>query len=194
MKRTPKKRMDYTDWSEEDHIEHLRTHKPYQDFFANFKSESIEAFITKYGHEKYDMFQKREQYRENYEEYETQFLTGAEMYIDMILQKKLLNLQCQWRADLLELPLVDICQDFQHWERHIRACPFIPPVTADELELCIRFLKEEYDFTTENYIQDNDCQDYIAFKNQIVREEFEDSNEAGETAVQLPREERCYPL
>ena len=152
MKRTPKKRIDYSDWTEEQHAEHLRTHETYLAHYEQFNPKSVEEFITKYATMKFDMFESKEINRQNYENHQTQFLSLADAFIDMILQKKLFNLQCQWRARLIELPLVDTYRDFTFWEKHIRHCPFIPPITQDEIDLCARFLKEEIDCVVKSFM------------------------------------------
>ena len=67
----------------------------------------------------------------------------------MILQKKLFNLQCQWRAEQVTLPGIRITFDFWYWSKNIFNCPFIPPVTDAELQIMQRFVQTE-DFDPEN--------------------------------------------
>ena len=177
MKRTPKKRMDYTGWTEEQHAEHLKTHPPYLEYYTKFSSTSIEYFIESYASQKLNMFEKRDDYEEAYETHQTQFLTDAERFIDAILQKKLFNLQCQWRAGLINLPLVETSEDFFHWAKEIRQCPFIPPITPDELELCMNYLKEELDFSDVEIYQQSEWQDYAKMKNQMLVDEYEENKE-----------------
>jgi hypothetical protein len=99
MKKMPKVKMDYTDWTEEQHETHLRTHPDYQAYFEKFDAQSVEKFIVEYAKTKYQIFQRTDTYKEKYEAYQMRYLSQADDYIDMILQKKLFNLQCQWRAE-----------------------------------------------------------------------------------------------
>jgi len=62
---------------------------------------------------------------------------------DLILHKKLFNLQLQWRAELVEIPQIRICGDFLFWKKRIRDCPFIDAVTSTEVEIMKRFLVDE---------------------------------------------------
>ncbi|GAA4038700.1 hypothetical protein GCM10022409_25410 [Hymenobacter glaciei] len=67
-----------------------------------------------------------------------------------IQQKKLFNLQCQWRAGQLELPGVTDGREFKEWGRAIEQCPLLDPVDEDDLALYLRYLASE------------DCQDLHA--------------------------------
>jgi hypothetical protein len=179
MKRTPRKFVDYTDWTVEQHIEHLSTESSYQPFYAQYNSESVERFIKEHAKQKHSLYQKEDYYKEKLESFQTRFLNHAERYIDQILQKKLFNLQCRWRAGQIELPFVDIREDFDYWESNIRACPFIPPITEAEIDLCIRFLLEKIDWGHCNNAYIGDVwQDYEKFKNQLFVDEHEGTPEA----------------
>ncbi len=179
MKRTPKKWIDYTDWTVEQHIEHLRTNPDYLAYYAKFNPDSIESFIKEYAINKHRDYKNEEYYKDLYESYQTRFLHHAERYLEQILQKKLFNLQCQWRACQIELPLVDIIADFGYWSSNILICPFIPPITEAEIDLCIRFLHESIDWGNCNdcYVEDI-WQDYDGFKNQIFVDDHEGEPEA----------------
>ncbi len=193
MKRTPKKWLDYTNWTVEQHIEHLRTNPDYLAYYAKFNPDSIEKFITDYAKRKHNDYTRETFYEEHYESYQMRFYHHAERYLEQILQKKLFNLQCQWRACLIELPLVDIIPDFDYWSssENIRSCPFIPPITEAEIDLCIRFLNEKIDWGNCNdcYMEDV-WQDYDRFKNQLFYDDHEGEPEAealsGWDCVELP--------
>jgi hypothetical protein len=188
MKRTPKKWIDYTDWTVEQHEAYLRTEAVFQPFYAKYEPESVETFIIAYAKSKHRKFEHEVFYKEQYEAYEIQFLKIADGYIDQILQKKLFDLQCQWRACLIELPLVDIVADFEYWEHHIRACPFITPITEAEIDLCLRFLKEDIDLT-QDPSEEYAWQDYDKFKNQLYVDDH-----GGEPDAQVFYTHQCASL
>ncbi len=190
MKRAPKRWIDYTDWTVEQHEDYLRTEEAYLTYYAQFNPDSVDGFIKSYASSKYFMFSSEDYYKRMFEGYKTRFIDLADDYIDYILQKKLFNLQCQWRACLVELPLIDYTGDFDYWESHIRSCPFIPPITQEDIDLCVRFLHEKFDDSHNNYIE-KVWQDYEGFKNQIF---LDDQEEEDEDKVKLPYSARGIDL
>jgi len=79
----------------------------------------------------------------NYDENE-EYLQQARDVLQYILQKKLFNLQLQWRAGLIVIDEVQNSFDFYFWEKHIEYCPFIPPITRNELEIMKKYLQNNY--------------------------------------------------
>ena len=57
-----------------------------------------------------------------------------------IQQKKLFDLQVEWRAGRIRLPGIRVCHQFRHWEHNIHRCPFLPPITVAEYELYREYL------------------------------------------------------
>jgi hypothetical protein len=198
MKRTPKIKIDYTDWTVEQHAEHLRTHPSYAAEFAKYDPKGLEEFIQRYAKTKFEAFKERVLYQQHYEEHQTQFLILADRYLDMILMKKLFNLQCQWRANKIKLPLVEACFDFKYWEEHIRSCPFIPPITEAELALCVAYLRSEIDFSDDSSSDlhfPHGWQDYEKFKNQLIVDAHEVAIAEGlSPTVDLPKSYDCQHI
>lgn len=151
MQRKFIKQTDYSNWTVEQHADYLRTEKTYKRHFEALDAEKVEAFIQRYALKKKEWYDKKENYQTAYERYQTQFLNKADRYIDLILQKKLFNLQCKWRAGLINLPLIQLCDDFDYWEAHIRTCPFIPLITQKEIDICVLFLNEKIDWDDNPY-------------------------------------------
>ena len=60
-----------------------------------------------------------------------------------IQQKKLFDLQCRWRAEQITLPGVRHTQEFRQWEKYIEHCPWLPPITADEVALYQTYLRSD---------------------------------------------------
>ena len=195
MKRPHRKRIDYSDWTVEQHEVHLRTHEPYLTQYAQYNSKSIDSFIKEYAKKKHELFLNREKYLESYETHRTQFINTAEEYIDMILQKKLFNLQCKWQAGLIDLPLIDISRDFEYMEKDIRNCPLIAPITPEEIELCIQFLNEEIDYSNGGSPPYSDSwQCYEEFKNQLLYDDYQDNVADGDMPVEFPKNIYCSDL
>ena len=172
MKRQPKPIIDYTTWTQEQFEHDLRTNPKYTAYFAEFDEEHVDTFIKHLAADKAAIFSQLRPIQEDYEANQTYFLTLADDLIDIILQKKLFNLQCLWRAGEIDLPFVNMTTDFDYFENHIRDCPFIEPITERELQTGIRFLENNPFLERFSFVI---WQNYDGFKTQ-KEEEGEDEN------------------
>ena len=77
-----------------------------------------------------------------------------------IQQKKLFDLQCRWRAEQITLPGVRHAQEFRQWEKYIEHCPWLPPITADEVALYEAYLRSDDYEPSRNWR----WQDYVSFR------------------------------
>lgn len=122
-------------------IEELKTQEKYQAFFKKFDPKSVESFIFHYASSKSDVAKYYAFYTdEKYLHKELRYREETEAVFENILQKKLWNLQLQWRAEEIELKEIRTSGDFLFWENHVQSCPFIPAVTEYELELMKQFM------------------------------------------------------
>ena len=85
----------------------------------------------------------------------------AEEALWAIQQKKLFNLQCQWRAEQVKLKGVEHTTQFLTLGTNIQHCPYLSPVSKAELELFIKFLKSGQANQVLGY---ENWQDYESFK------------------------------
>ena len=69
-------------------------------------------------------------------------LLAAQKCLGNIQQKKLFDKQCQWRAETFHHPSIEITSDFLYWEYDILNCPFIDPITEEDVALYIEFLTQ----------------------------------------------------
>ena len=140
----------------------LKSNPRYQSFFNAYDENSVQTFIKHYAATKFYTLQNKNFYRESFEAFHTECMGWAEDMIKMILQKKLFNMQCLWRAEKLVLsPFVEISRDFEYWSRNILTCPFIEPISKEELDTCIKFLEED-DFVIVDWF--DKWQDYEGLK------------------------------
>lgn len=123
--------------------EELMANKDIQEFFRKFNPDSVTRFIEHYLNYKTIWHQHGENYLKWQDDEESKWIDAANEHLPNIQQKKLFDLQCLWRAEKITLPGVDICYDFQIWESNILQCPFIDPITADEVELYQEYLLQE---------------------------------------------------
>jgi hypothetical protein len=89
-----------------------------------------------------------------------------------IQQKKLFDLQCQWRACQLELDEVSDGREFAAWGKAIQQCPVLDPISPDDLELYLAYLNSDScpDLAADA-ITAHDWQDYEGFRNWVLLEE-----------------------
>ena len=114
-----------------------------KEYLKNYSSYSIDGFIKSYASKKAHLAQCYDFYQQTYLEKESTDLgyqKKAEDLLLAILQKKLFNMQLLWRAGDLEIDGIEICYDFQFWEKYIASCPFINPITENEVEMAKDFL------------------------------------------------------
>lgn len=63
-------------------------------------------------------------------------------YLWMIQHQKLFDLECQWRAQLVEVPGAVLTSNFEDWHEDITNCPVLSPITAEEVALFDAFLAQ----------------------------------------------------
>ena len=93
---------------------------------------------------------------------ELRFRDQTEEMLNLILQKKLFNLQLLWRAEKINIPQVYCSTHFHFWGNHIRQCPFLDDITEQEITVMKRFLQDpNFVDTTPFWL--NGWQDYEDF-------------------------------
>lgn len=139
----------------------LRSNPLYHDFFQQFNAASVESFIRSYARRKAFYLTRGREYLQEEEQQMFRYKMLAEECIWAIQQKKLFNMQCQWRAEQVRLKGVEHSSQFQFLGSNIQHCPYITPVSKVELDLFIRFLKSDRAVLNVNY---DAWQDYEAIK------------------------------
>ncbi len=120
-----------------------------KEYFKQFNPTSIDGFIKSIARQKISLVQSYEYYERLYNEKETLelgFQDQAEEMLEIILQKKLFNMQLLWRAGKLNIEGVDIAYDFEFWESNIASCPFVAPIEEHEVEILKDFLLHSNDY------------------------------------------------
>ena len=93
-----------------------------------------------------------------------------------IQQKKLFDLQCRWRAGQIALPGVRHTEEFAQWGRYIEHCPWLSPITPDEVAGYADYLRSDAYEPARNW----QWQDYDAFRQTAEgRDEAADPDEEG---------------
>lgn len=110
---------------------------------AGYKASSVSSWLDYFTEEKLRWLERLERNEKYYEDAQITWLNQASLHMEVILQKKLFDMQCRWRADQVKLKEVGICFDFELWEKDVLNCPFIEPVTGADIELYQQYLKYE---------------------------------------------------
>jgi hypothetical protein len=102
----------------------------------------IVQFVEDYAHEKVRWIDRGDEDQNWVEHEELKWLERANKCLDQILQKKLFDAHCLWRAEQLHTPEVKVTFDFRKWERDIRNCLFIEPITEQDVSLYMQYLND----------------------------------------------------
>lgn len=132
----------------QDIIQSLRTDERLTSYFDQFNPLSVFNFINTYAHKKAMWLEFGKSLLEIQSRRDTEWIDLAFEHLKNIQQQKLFETQCLWRAEQLTINEVEICYDFMLWEDDVLNCPFIDPISEDDINLYIEFLNtgEDDDF------------------------------------------------
>ena len=151
----------------------LRENPKYNSFFEKYHPNSKDLFIDSYKWKKSDWLKYEDIYLNSEEESVFKYKIMAEECLWQIQQKKLFNLQCEWRAENTELDEISFTGDFMKWERNIRNCTFIDPISEDEVELYKEYILSD-DFERVYFESDIEWQNYSDLKKSFHGDEHSD--------------------
>lgn len=109
-------------------------------FFEQYNEASVVSYLDYYLSQKNAWVRYGDMYASMKENEELRFDNEAQEYLKVIQHKKLFELQCLWRAEKIQLPGVQLTYDFWQWENNVLNCPFIDPVTEEDIALCRQYL------------------------------------------------------
>lgn len=164
--------------------ETLRNELAMQEFFSGFQPSSVESFIRQYARRKAVYLTQGPQFADSRQQQELRYKTLAEKALWEIQQKKLFNLQCQWRAEQIRLKGIEHSAQFQLLSVNIAHCPFISPVSRAEVDLYAQYLLSDLPI---HFMGSDHWQDYESF-----RAEYENPGESRNTASVQPVWYRFY--
>jgi len=123
-------------------IDDLKTNEKYKDYFSKYDPISVESFILQYAERKTHLIEYYKIYldKENHDK-EYVYKEDTLNRFNMIKQKKLWDMQLLWRAEKIKIKEIDMSYDFEFWGDNIEACPFLSPVTEEEVEVLKQYLK-----------------------------------------------------
>jgi hypothetical protein len=138
-------------------INELRTSDRFVQFFNHYSDTSVRNFIEHYATAKVFWYQYAERNLKAIQDDKERWGKSARCCLNLILQKKLFDLQCQWRGNKISVPGINVSTQFTWWGAHIFECPFLEPVTKAEIALFKTYLlntEPSIRFTEETNWQD----------------------------------------
>lgn len=158
--------------------EDLRSNQIYHDFFAQFNAASVDLFIRNYARRKAVYLTRGPQYISQKEQQGIRYKILAEDALWAIQQKKLFNLQCQWRAEQVKLKGIEHSTQFMLLSANIQHCSFISPVSRAEVDLYMSFLRSESGQQNQGF---DNWQDYEGFRAEFENKTIPGLEEPSET-------------
>jgi hypothetical protein len=131
-------------------------------FFEPYREGSKKDFLDAYIDKKYLWHKYGDFYQRHYEARAEYWINEAHNQLEAILQKKMFDLQCLWRAEQVSIKEIEICFDFDIWEKEVINCPFLDLITEEEIDMYIGFLTQEN--LELNDIEFDDWQNYDNIK------------------------------
>ncbi len=124
-----------------DTIHWFETDEKAKAWLNQFRPDSLRSALDSYAYRKAGWIINKER-NAWYREHEAlKYKNEAEKCLGNIQQKKLFDKQCLWRAEQFKHPAIETTQDFFYWECNVLNCPFLDPVTQEDVDLYISFLE-----------------------------------------------------
>jgi hypothetical protein len=111
-----------------------------QKYLSKYSEANATDFINDYAQDKALWLEYGPFYSERNLEKDLRWTESAWEGLALIQQKKLFDAQCLWRAEKLNIPNLKVCFEFTQWEKNVMNCPFISPITEDDIQLYASFL------------------------------------------------------
>ncbi len=135
---------------EQEIIEELKTNKIFCDLLQTIYPTSRDGFTKDYARAKVRWIEWGPKMKEWIEREDLKWINNAGKCLEEILQKKLFDLQCLWRAEKIQLPEIRVTYDFIYWEKNILNCPFLEPISENELNIYMQYMQSS-NFEFEEY-------------------------------------------
>ena len=112
-------------------------------FFERYPAGTKTKFLSSYITKKYLWHQQGDLCLKKHQERKQQWIYKAYEHLGAILQKKLFDMQCLWKAEQVTIKEIEISFDFEIWEQNVLNCPFIDLITEDEIRMYQDFLMQD---------------------------------------------------
>ncbi len=133
-----------------------------QEYCKPYNSSSLKHFCEAYARTRSYGLQWGEMYERHNEKKQNEWIDAGYEHLCIIQQKKLFDAQCLWRADQLDIKEIEISFDFRIWEEDVLNCPFLEPVTEQEIDWYCQYLSHNNVDLKKGWM--DDWQDYEEIK------------------------------
>lgn len=126
-----------------DDIDKMRS-RVFEDYGGQFVGWSLEQWMAQYAFARHRATRLKDFFQSFGENLVGGYVNDARECFWQIQQRKLFNMQCQFRAGKIKIPEIGSVYEFSFWGQHIAHCPFLSPVTEEEVDLYLAYLKSDY--------------------------------------------------
>jgi hypothetical protein len=145
--KTEQEKAEWRMQANRDYKEQLEKDARFIEWSKEFNGHSVQSFIEDFARRKIRWYEWGAKYAEWQERDELQWQEQAFALLQEIQQKKLFDLQCQWRADKISLSGISSTYDFLIWEPYVLSCPLLEPISEDEADFYLQYLNSaDYEF------------------------------------------------
>ncbi|NOU46894.1 MAG: hypothetical protein HOO86_07525 [Bacteroidales bacterium] len=125
-------------------FDEMKQNKNHTDYFNKYNPGSIESFMLHYATQKASLASHyKYMIDETNQNKELKYRAHTEKIFNLILQKKLWDIQLKWRAEQIQIKEIRTSWDFFFWDNYVSSCPFVPAVTEAEIEIMKAFLRDD---------------------------------------------------
>ena len=153
---------------EEHIIKDLKENPRYKEFFSQYNDSCVANFISRYASTKSFYVAHADTYERNVAEKAMGYLNQAQQCLIEIQGKKLFDAECLWRANQLKIDVIQHSMQFRTWHENLLDCPFLDPITAEEVAHYQTFLETRSERNKKWYLDSTDWE--------VVKMDLEDDD------------------
>ena len=153
----------------EETIRDLTNDERYKAYFEQFTPDSVKDFINYYAFYKSQLYRMGPFYKELEVNKPLKFKKEAREYLKLIQEEKLVRLQFEWNKENMVIEGIECNPDFYYYYTNEFECPFLSPVTKEEVDDLYAFLLSD-----EFYCADYRSEQAYEFLFGEISREFED--------------------
>lgn len=159
----------------EKYLKDLTENPKYKSYFDRYEASSVKSFIEHFARHKSYLEVYGHSYERRQSERISKYSAMANKKLWEIQQRKLFDLQCRWRADMVKVPEINTTADFEYFEGRIHECTFLTPINDEEFERYMTFI-EQSSLEDIMFECDSNWQDYEEFKGYYLNEGTDDED------------------
>ena len=122
-------------------VAEINSLKPFADELNGYMKGTDKNFYDYLAREKYDYTQHGAMYYGMKQKAEGKWVASAFACLKEIQEKKLFDAQCLWRDEKITIPNVEASIDFMTYQDDILNCPYLDPITDEDIEIYEQYLK-----------------------------------------------------